>query len=293
MTSRHDGCGDGDSGGLSAYLRGLLSGVPWSESASGEQTLDFDVPSKQALRIHNPNGRTRIVGEDRDDIEVRIDKHARAESVKAAQTLLEQIEVVAEDVDGALELDVRIPRKWNRYGAANLEVLVPRTVQILVTAANGKMCLSGLRNTVCARSANGSVTIGDVVGDIEVSTANSPVCCSGTCGRLVARSSNGKIELSEHSGSLDASTSNGLIRASLIGLGREGVVLATSNGRIVLELPDEVDAEVDVRVENGIIRNQRKMGSQADPVAGRLRGRLGKGGTPIKLRTSNGVISLR
>jgi hypothetical protein len=71
-------------------------------------------------------------------------------------------------------------------------------------------------------------------------------------------------------------------------------VLATSNGRIVLELPDHVDADVDVRVENGVIRSSREVDTPSgDQRAGRLRGKLGRGGVPIKLRTSNGTISLR
>ena len=31
-------------------------------------------------------------------------------------------------------------------------------------------------------------------------------------------------------------------------------MLATSNGRIALELPEEVDGDVDIRVDNGVIR---------------------------------------
>ena len=77
-------------------------------------------------------------------------------------------------------------------------------------------------------------------------------------------------------------------------MGREGVVLATSNGKILLELPDGVDGDLDVRVDNGVIRNSLDVEqAAADERIGRLRGRLGRGGVPIKLRTSNGTVSLR
>ena len=103
---------------------------------------------------------------------------------------------------------------------------------------------------------------------------------------------NGKIEISSHRGSIDAATSNGLIRASLAEL-RGPLVLATSNGRIALELPEGVDADVDARVDNGMIRNQRSLDRCTHSSGGRLAGTLGHGGIPIKLRTSNGSISLR
>ena len=76
-------------------------------------------------------------------------------------------------------------------------------------------------------------------------------------------------------------------------MGRHGVQLATSNGRIVLELPEEVDAEVDIRVDNGIIRNDRSLRRATRETNGRLSGQLGSGGALIKLRTSNGSIALR
>ena len=109
----------------------------------------------------------------------------------------------------------------------------------------------------------------------------------------MARSSNGKIELDQHCGSVDASTSNGLIRVSMEEVGKAGVALATSNGRILLELPEEVDADVDIRVDNGVIRNDRALCKATRASNGQVRGQLGAGGALIKLRTSNGSISLR
>jgi DUF4097 and DUF4098 domain-containing protein YvlB len=243
--------------------------------------------------VHNANGRTRIVGEERSDIEVRAEKNARAESSEAAQALLEGIRLVHESAGAALEVEVDVPRKWNRRGYVNLELRVPRGLSTEIVASNGRVVIESLRGSVRAKSSNGSVDITDVVGDIEVATSNAKVCCSCTRGRLVARSSNGKIELEDHCGSVDASTSNGLIRASLEEMGSEGVSLATSNGRIVLDLPEAVDAEVDIRVDNGVIRNDRELCVATRERSGQLRGRLGRGGALIKLRTSNGSVSLK
>ena len=58
-------------------------------------------------------------------------------------------------------------------------------------------------------------------------------------------------------------------------------------------MPSDVDADVDVRVDNGIIRNDLPLCTAIRESNGRLRGRLGAGGALIKLRTSNGSISLR
>jgi len=279
--------------GFGAFLRSLLAGIPWSERAEGEEILHHKAPSSGVLRVHNANGRTCVLAEDRDDVEVRAIKNARAESTEEAERLLEQIRIVCEETGDALEFEVDVPRRWNRRGYANLEMRIPRGLAVDVTASNGKVSIHGVRGQVHTRSSNGSVHIEDVTGDIEIATSNAKVSCSNTCGRLLARSSNGKIELLNHSGSMDASTSNGLIRAALDKVGKEGVQLATSNGRIVLELPADVDAEIDIRVDNGVIRNERELCRSSRASNGQIRGRLGAGGSLIKLRTSNGSISLK
>lgn len=280
--------------GFGGFLRSLLAGVPWSERAQQEETLNLESPGSGVFRVHNANGRTRVIGEERTDIGVLARKVARAESQAAAQKLLGEIRLLRNRaMDASLELETDVPRKWNRRGHVDLELRVPRGTSIEVVASNGRVGIEGLRGSVTARSSNGSVELSDVVGDVEIATSNAKVCCCDTQGKLVARSSNGKIELADHRGSVDASTSNGLIRCSLDELGMGGVQLATSNGRIVLELPETVDAEVDIRVDNGVIRNDRELCKAARARNGQLRGKLGKGGATIRLRTSNGSVSLR
>jgi len=279
--------------GLSGFLRTLLAGIPWSERVECTDTLRFDSPTGQALRVHNSNGKTRVTGEDRTDIEVRACKCARAESTDAAATLLDEIRVAESDAGGLLSLEVEIPKKWNRHGSVNLELRVPRGLRVELTASNGKITVEGLRSSLKARSSNGAVLVSDVIGDVDIMTSNAKVECADTCGRLQARSSNGKVEIEAHRGSIDASTSNGLISAALEEVAREGIVLATSNGRIALTLPEKVDADVDLKVDNGLIRNDRALDGATRGTNGRVRGTLGQGGIPIRLSTSNGSISLR
>ena len=296
MTFRKSASEDVDTNGEGSFgnfLRSLLAGVPWSERADREEVLHISRASSKAFRLYNASGRTRVIGEDREDIEVHAAKTARAESAEAARTLLDNIRLIHGISGDVLELEVDVPRRWNRRGYVNLELRVPRGMSTEVIASNGRVGIENLCGSVHARSSNGSVDITDVVGNIEVQTSNAKVCCSGTCGHLIARSSNGKIELLEHRGSIDASTSNGLIRACIDEMGGNGVRLATSNGRIVLELPEEVNADVDIRVDNGVIRNDRPLRRADRDRNGQLRGRLGRGGAPIKLRTSNGSVCLR
>ena len=277
---------------LGGLLRQLVSGIPWSECAESEQRLELDVPSKGIIHIHNANGRTSVVGESRENVEIVASKQARAECMVSASEMVEKMKIKSECLSGALEIEVDIPRKWNRHGRIDLMIRIPDHLQLEVASANGKVHVCGMRSDVRARSSNGSVGIENVVGDMNLSTANAKVSCADTCGRLTARSSNGMVEMRDHTGSIDASTSNGSITASLVKLADDGIMLATSNGRIVLDLPTAVDAQVDIRVDNGVIRNSRSDEPGLIETAGRVRGKLGRGGPIIKLRTSNGTVAI-
>jgi len=254
--------------------------------------VHFAAPRSGLLRLDNANGKTRVIGEDRDDVEVCLQKISRAESETAARALAEATRLTASETDVSLDLEVAIPRKWNRHGVVNMELHVPRGTRVDITASNGKVCISSLCASVKARSSNGAVSVENIEGDVEIQSSNAKVHCACVRGRLVARTSNGKIEVSQHYGALDAATSNGVIDAEIREVSGP-VVLATSNGRISLALPEDVDADVDVRVDNGIIRSQRSLSRCTHSTGGRLAGALGLGGVSIKLRTSNGSVSVR
>jgi hypothetical protein len=277
---------------LGGFLRSLLSGLPWRERAESESTLSFPAP-KAGVRIENENGRTQVIGEDRADVAVVVRRSARGESEEAAEKLLKGIRVTSQDIAGELVLEVDVPGRFLLRGRADLELRVPRDTKVAVSSANGRVCLTGLRAAVRAHSSNGPVRVSDVIGDVEVHTSNARVHTECTSGHLVARCSNGKIDCSEHNGSVDAATSNGTISCELESVKGAGVVLATSNGRITLELPEQVDGDVDIRVDAGVIRTEREMPCERQEKAGRLKCTLGRGGVPIRLRASNGSISLR
>jgi len=152
-----DDAGDGHEHGFGGFLRSLLSGIPWSERASVDERIRIDAPASHVLRVHNSNGRTTVIGEERDDIEVLVSKTARAESADAARQLLEEIRLIHGMSGDMLELDVEVPRRWNRRGHANLELHVPRGMSVDVTVSNGKITVTNLRGRVRARSSRFSV----------------------------------------------------------------------------------------------------------------------------------------
>ena len=110
-----------------------------AERAESRETQKLAAPKGRVFRVHNSNGLTRITGEDREDIEVSSHKTARAESSDAAERLLEEIRLVIHDTGDRLDLEVEVPRKWNRRGTANLCIKLPREMEVWVAAVNGRV----------------------------------------------------------------------------------------------------------------------------------------------------------
>lgn len=275
------------------FVRSLLAGIPWRERAECRERLTFPAPRSGRLRVENPNGRIRIVGEDRGEIAVSVCKVARAESQDAARQLARAIRVTSSESRSGRTVGVELPRRWIRTGQVHLEVRVPSKLDLEVEGANGRVRVEGLAGALRVRSTSGAVCVENVTGAVSIEASSARVQCARTEGALSARASNGKIQVEAHRGSLRAEACNGLVQARLAALGAEGVQIATSNGRIVLELPDRASADLDARVDDGVIRAQCDLAACARRTASRLVARLGRGGTPVKLCATHGSITIR
>jgi hypothetical protein len=127
------------------------------------------------------------------------------------------------------------------------------------------------------RSANGSVSVADVSGAIDASTANDSLALAGVQGDVRARSVNGSVHVT-------------LVDRRWEGAGLD---VATTNGSVVLTVPDGYSAELDVAVTNGRVATTLPVA--ADPAGLRestYRHTLGEGGAPLRVVTRNGGVTV-
>ena len=124
------------------------------------------------------------------------------------------------------------------------------------------------------RTVNGGVKVVDLEGDVEV------------------RTTNGGVNISTD-GHARAKTVNGSIRASLGSADWVGeAAFETVNGSVTLDLPETIDAEVEVRTSNGRITSELPM-EVVRSGRRRLDGRMGDGGRALFVKTVNGSVRLR
>jgi hypothetical protein len=240
-------------------------------AAELSETIDrtFDVRAGAKVVLTNVNGRITINSWDQPRVHVIAKKEVDGDRGQLKKAL-QELRVEMQPRDGGLVIITHYPK--DQQGIASIfdwlsgdhidaevryEVTVPRTMNVDVSNTNGGIHLS------------------DVSGVLELDTTN------------------GKIDVKRCAGSLDASTTNGSISAELLRITKgQPLSFETTNGRIEVALPANAAADLDASTTNGSINSDLPVTTRHTS-SNSLRGTINGGGTSMRLRTTNGGITIR
>jgi DUF4097 and DUF4098 domain-containing protein YvlB len=126
---------------------------------------------------------------------------------------------------------------------------------------------------------DGSINLDRVDGVLEATTGDGGVSVTGKLTGLRARSGDGGITIRAQPGSSATSDWD----------------VTSGDGSVTLEIPDDFSADVDVRTgDGGVTLDGVSVTNTAGEISrSAVRGRLGSGGRPLRVRTSDGSITLR
>lgn len=241
-------------------------------SAAGATTLTdkidrtFDVRPGAQLSLSNVNGRITIKAWDQPRVHVIAEREAESLYEDEAKKAFKDLRVEMTPRNGGLEIVTHHPRSSHDFfdlifgknvnAKVTYELTVPRSMNVTVDNTNGR------------------VEVADVTGDFNVETTN------------------GRIELTRCGGSIDATTTNGRIIADLVTIAKgKSLALETTNGAISISVPSNLAADVDAGTTNGRIRTDLPVETRSTH-RNSLRGKINGGGTPLRLRTTNGSIEI-
>lgn len=203
------------------------------------------------------NGGISIEGWDRNEIRVRAIVQASSRDDGSARNLASQVQVQT----GGGRVYATGPENLRRQSwSVSYRINVPR------------------KNDLDLRANNGGITINGVSGNMRFDTTN------------------GGVRLSEVGGRVNGETRNGGLNVTLSGSrwDGEGLDVETSNGGVNLMIPEGYNAELETRTVNGGLRIDFPI-----TVQGELTGRqglsttLGSGGPLVRVRTTNGGVTIR
>lgn len=219
------------------------------EAFSGS-TIDVDA---------SPNGGIRVIGWDRNDIQVRSRVVASARTEQDARNLGAMVTVTT--ANGRVRADGPENRRDEQWWVS-FEVRTPRDGRVTLSTTNGGITITDFGGTARFDVRNGSVTLSNVSGDIRGETVN------------------------------------GGINVDLTGSRWDGAGLdvETRNGGIRMSIPENYSAQLETSTVNGGLRIDFPITFRGQIPTGRTRRistTLGSGGAPIRVATTNGGITIR
>ena len=130
--------------------------------------------------------------------------------------------------------------------------------------------------------------------NVSVTTNNGPVAVEAVSGRMALRTRNGPVSLRRVSGDVNARVSNGPISVVLDGArwSGEGLDVESTNGPVSLTIPENYSAELEVGTTHGPVDIDLPL-SEGYRSGKRIRTRLGAGGPPVRVVTTNGPVTVQ
>jgi hypothetical protein len=132
--------------------------------------------------------------------------------------------------------------------------------------------------------------------DLKLDTYNGPIGVRDIAGRMTLTAYNGPISLMAVGGDVRARTTNGPLDIELAGSRWDGAGLdaETTNGPVSLAIPDTYSAQLEFGTVNGPMTIGFPLTVTIQGRVGRrISTRLGSGGAPIRVVTTNGPVEIQ
>ncbi|MGD8791992.1 MAG: DUF4097 family beta strand repeat-containing protein [Anaerolineae bacterium] len=231
--------------------------------ARTEQT--FDVGAAPNLRIDNFAGSVTVRAGDQGQIRLVATRRAS----RAAD--LARIQVAVSERDGGLVVETTKP-----FGLSNasvqIEIAAPADTYLDLHTGSGSVDVAGIHGGAVVDTGSGSVTARDLRGTVELHTGSGSVEVRDMDGGLQVDSGSGSLALLGVLGDIDAFTGSGSIDVrgargavhldtgsgslDFDGIPQGGCRFETGTGSIVLHLPADLDADVELETGSGTVSLQ-------------------------------------
>ncbi len=245
--------------------------------AMAEHREDFSktLPLKAGERfsLESVNGDVRVSTWKEAQVEIKAVK-----STRRSEEELDKVEIRVEEIAGGVSVKAIWPKFPRRASVSvDFEIRLPEGVVLDgIETVNGGIEVRGPFVRADVGTTNGSVTVEDGSGELEADTTNGGIRVSRFEGRIEADTTNGNIRLEGISvkGGLEAGTTNGSISVSFVSPETLNADLSahTTNGSITVDFPVTLKA----------LRQSKR----------HVEAKIGQGGLPIELGTTNGSITL-
>jgi Putative adhesin len=270
----------------------------------------FSVKGTPNLRLTTFDGAIEVRSWDRPEVLVEIEK--RGPTREAVDALVVEVEQ-----DGnKIAVEVKRPKSetfsgfaFHRSASAKLIVSVPQHTNVAARSGDGSIKIERVMGKLDLNTGDGTIRASEVDGVMTLHTGDGSVHVDNGQGQIDVNTGDGSVEVSGNLTAVKLHTGDGSIvfRADARVVMSDDWEISTGDGTVTLYLPPDFSAELDAHTNDGGIRNELHVASQAEADEGAgasrherdensrhaIRGRIGGGGKVLKIRTGDGSIRLR
>jgi hypothetical protein len=186
--------------------------------------------------------------------------------------------------------------KWLRpqRHSATVTVSVPRKCPTQVGVVSATAVMSGISSRASVKSVSGAIMLDGITGDVDANTVSGALEAQGINGRLNFRTVSGDLTLADGwLERLDASVVSGDVTADVDLDPLGGMQVTTVSGEVVLRLPAEADARVNLHSVSGDVRSEfAELRRSSAPASRSVSGNLGAGSGQVSVTTMSGRVML-
>jgi len=274
-----------------AWCSGLLLAVVAASSVRADEwSQRYSVEGVPSVHVRTNDGNVRVEpGED-----ARVDARVTTVGWRIAP---DAVTISQRQDGGRIEIEVRLPKQvFSISSGRSLEIAlrVPARADLELRSGDGNIVVRGVSGRLGLSSGDGNITAEDLHGELRLHTGDGSIRGSGLSGRLRADTGDGGVNVRGRFEGLELHTGDGGIEATAEAGSKIEAAwsLRTGDGGITLRLPEDLGAELDAETGDGRIVLDRPVTVTGTIERASVRGTLGSGGAPLRLRTGDGSIRL-
>jgi DUF4097 and DUF4098 domain-containing protein YvlB len=269
--------------------------IPHNDDVVVRDTRQFSVTGEPDILLETFDGSLRIESWDRNEVFVEIEKRG------ASTEDIERLEVRATQDGNRIRVEAlpaaagTVVTFTGQAPSVSFVMSVPRKVRLRAETGDGSVQVDDLEGEVTIGSGDGSITAQSLRGQLKMSSGDGSIRIVDADGLIQVDTADGSVHVDGRLQSVRVSTGDGSVRVEA----RDGSAVAsdwditTGDGTIVLRLPRDLDAEVDAESADGRVEADGTFTTvRRSDEGGWLRGRLGRGGRAIRLRSGDGAVRL-
>jgi hypothetical protein len=283
----------GHSNGLWLCLATIFAVGAVSAPTSRAEDLvkTFTVNGHAKVRVQTDDGAVRVSTGDIKQVEIRI--------IYKGYTLDKDLRVTTAQNGDSVEVVAKTVNAWSwhwnvRNSGLRVEVHMPKDADLEVTTGDGSVEADSIAGNLNIRTGDGSITVQGAKGDIQLRTGDGSIEGRGLDGRVDAATGDGHINIQGRFDSLNLKSGDGSVTARANGGSKvqSSWNIHTGDGSVDLELPGELQANIDASTHDGHISLDIPVTVEGTFSSSRINGKMNGGGTPIIVRTGDGSIHL-